>query len=36
MRLFRQDEIGDWPSVFRSVALELDVFCRGKGFDGSN
>ena len=36
MRLFRQNKIGDWPSVFRAVALELDVFCRGVGFDGSN
>ena len=36
MRLFRQDEIGNWLHVFRSVELELDIFCRGIVSDGSN
>jgi len=35
MRLFRQDKIGDWSGVFRSVALELDIFCRGMVSDES-
>ena len=36
MKLFRQDEIGDWSGVFQSVASELDVFCRRMIPDGSN